>query len=67
MPITDYNKPIGAGISVVADLSTIQEALLRGEEQPEMLPVKIEGLPEWVVRATVSPKAVQYILERAEP
>ena len=63
MPITDYNKPIGNQVSVVVDLSQISEAVQNGEKRPEMLPVRIEGLPDWVVRATAAPKAVQYILE----
>ena len=67
MPITDYNKPIGNNVSVVVDLHQIAEAEQRGEKRPEMLPVRVEGLPDWVVRATASPKAVQYILETAEP
>ena len=67
MPITDYNKPIGDKVSVVVDLSQISEAEQRGEKRPEMLPVRVEGLPDWVARATVAPKAVQYILETAEP
>lgn len=67
MPITDYNKPLGESISIVADLQLLSEAIQKGDEQPEMLPVRVEGLPEWVVRATLSPKAVQYILETAEP
>lgn len=67
MPITDYNKPIGNQVSVVVDLSQISEAVQNGEKRPEMLPVRIEGLPDWVARATAAPKAVQYILEAAEP
>lgn len=67
MPITDYNKPIGNNVSVVVDLHQIAEAEQRGEKRPEMLPVRVEGLPDWVVRAAASPKAVQYILETAEP
>ena len=67
MPITDYNKPIGDKVSVVVDLSQISEAEQNGEKRPEMLPVRVEGLPDWVARATVAPKAVQYILETAEP
>lgn len=67
MPITDYNKPIGNKVSVVVDLHQIAEAEQRGEKRPEMLPVRVEGLPDWVVRATTTPKAVQYILETAEP
>ena len=66
MPITDYNKPIGDKVSVVVDLHQIAEAEQRGEKRPEMLPVRVEGLPDWVVRATTTPKAVQYILEAAE-
>ena len=67
MPITDYNKPIGDKISVVVDLQQLAEAVQQGEKRPEMLPVRVEGLPDWVVRAMPSPKAVQYILETAEP
>lgn len=67
MPITDYNKPIGDKVSVVVDLQQLSEAVQRGEKRPEMLPVRVEGLPDWVVRAATSPKAVQYILETAEP
>ncbi len=67
MPISDYNKPIGDKVSVVVDLSQISEAEQNGEKRPEMLPVRVEGLPDWVARATVAPKAVQYILETAEP
>ena len=67
MPITDYNKPIGDKISVVVDLQSLSEAEQKGEKRPEMLPVRIEGLPDWVVRASAAPKAVQYILETAEP
>ena len=67
MPITDYNKPIGDKVSVVVDLQQLSAAVQRGEKRPEMLPVRVEGLPDWVVRAAASPKAVQYILETAEP
>lgn len=67
MPITDYNKPIGDKVSVVVDLQQLSEAAQRSEKRPEMLPVRVEGLPDWVVRVAASPKAVQYILETAEP
>lgn len=63
MPISSYNKVIGDDLAVVVDLGSVQEALLQGKPLPEMLPVTIQGLPEWVVRANISPKTVQYILE----
>lgn len=63
MPISAYDKTTSSGLWLEVDLSEIEARKQRGEPLPDMLPIVVRGMPDWIVSASVSPKAVQYLLE----